>query len=103
MKLVRLISMCLNETYSRFRVGKHFPDIFPIKNDLKHGEVLSPLLFNFVLVYAFRRIQANQKALKLNGTNQLLVYADDVNVVCGNVHSIKKNTNASLLLVSRLD
>jgi hypothetical protein len=88
MKLVRLINMCLNETYSRFRVGKHFPDIFPIKN---------------VLVYAIRRIQVNQKALKLNGTNQLLFYADDVNVVCGSVHTIKKNTDVSLLLVRRLD
>ena len=50
-----------------------------------------------------RRIQVNQKALKLNGTNQLLVYADDVSIVGGNVHSIKKNTDASLLLVGRLD
>jgi hypothetical protein len=89
MKLVRLINMCLNETYSRFRVGKYLPDIFPIKNDLKHGEVLSPFLFNFALVYAIRRVQVNHKVLKLNGTNQLLVYADDVNIVSGNVHTRK--------------
>ena len=35
MKLVRLIKMCLNEIYSRFRVGKYLSDIFPVKNGLK--------------------------------------------------------------------
>jgi hypothetical protein len=35
MKLVRLIEMCLNETYSRVRVGKHLSDMFPIRNGLK--------------------------------------------------------------------
>ena len=37
MKLVRLIKMCVNETFSRVRVGKHFSDMFPIKCGLKHG------------------------------------------------------------------
>jgi len=32
MKLVKLIKMCLNETYSRVRVGKHLSDIYPIRN-----------------------------------------------------------------------
>jgi hypothetical protein len=44
LKLVRLIKMCLNETYSRVRVGKHLSDRFPIKNGLKQGDALSPLL-----------------------------------------------------------
>jgi hypothetical protein len=43
-KLVRLIKMCLSETYSRVRVGKHLSDTFPIKNGLKQGDALSPLL-----------------------------------------------------------
>ena len=73
MKLVRLINMCLNETYSRVHVGKHVCDIFPIKNGWKHGDVLSPLLFSFVLEYAIGRVQTNQDDLKLNGTNHLLV------------------------------
>jgi len=42
------------------------------------------------------KVQINQNGLKLNGTHQLLVYADDVNTFDGSVHSIKKNkTEAS--------
>jgi hypothetical protein len=47
MKFVRLIKMCLNETYSKVRIGKHFSDNFPIQNSLKQGDALTPLLFNF--------------------------------------------------------
>jgi len=34
----------------------------------------------------------NQDGLKLNGTHQLLVYADDVNILDGSVRTVKKNT-----------
>jgi hypothetical protein len=44
------------------------------------------------LEYAIRRIQANKEGLKLNGTHQLLVYADDVNILGAGVHAITKNT-----------
>jgi hypothetical protein len=39
MKLVRLIKMCLNETYSKVRIGKHLSDSFPIENGLKQGDL----------------------------------------------------------------
>jgi hypothetical protein len=55
-KLVRLIKVCLNETYGRVQVGKHLSNVFPIKNDLKQGDALSPLLFNTALEYAIRRV-----------------------------------------------
>jgi hypothetical protein len=48
MKLVRLLKMCLTETFSIVRVGKNLSDMFPIRNDLKQGDALSPLIFNFV-------------------------------------------------------
>jgi len=94
-KLVRLIKVCLNETYSTFWVGKNLSDIDHIRNGLKQGDAISPLLINSALEYAIRKFQVNQDGFKLNGTCQLLVYADDVNILGGSIHTIKKNIGAS--------
>jgi hypothetical protein len=92
MKLVGPIKFCLNETCSKVCIGKYFSDSFPVQNGLKQGDALSPLLFNFALEYAIRKAWEDQVGLKLNGTHQLLAYADCENLLCDNIETIKKNT-----------
>ena len=58
------------------------------------------MFFIFGLLCATTRVQANQEELKLNCTHQLLVYADDVNMLGGSIHTIRKNIEA-LVLASR--
>jgi hypothetical protein len=86
--------MSLTETYSRVQVGKNVSDRFPIRNGLKQGDALTPMIFNFALEYAIRRVQVNLDGLKLNGTHQLLAYADDVNILGGNIYTLKENADA---------
>jgi hypothetical protein len=89
MKLVRLIKMCLTETYRRGRAAKNLPDMFPIRNISKQGDSLSPWLCNLALEYAFKTVRLNQNVMKLNGTHELVVHADDVNILGGSVHTFK--------------
>jgi hypothetical protein len=96
MKLVRLIKMYINKAHSYVRIGKRLSDSFHIQNGLKQGNVLSPLLFNFALEYAIRKVRENLVGLKLIRTHQLLAYADDVNLLEDNVATIKKNTETSI-------
>jgi hypothetical protein len=84
--------MFLNETYIKVGIGKHLSHNFLTQNDLKQEDALSSLLFNFSLEYAIRKTQENQVGLKLNRTHQLLAYADDMNLLGDNIHTINKNT-----------
>ena len=87
MKLARLIEMCLNEICSRVH---RLSDMFRMKNGLKQGDALTPLLFSLALEYAIRRVQVNQNGLKVNATLKLLVYVDNDNILGGSVDTIKK-------------
>ena len=55
------------------------------------------MLFNVTLEYTIRKVQVIQDGLKLHGTNQLLVYTDDVNILEGSVHTIKENAEDFLV------
>jgi hypothetical protein len=80
LKLIRLIKICLNGTYSKVRRDKNLPGGFPIQNILKQGGSLSPMLFNCALGDAIRKVQGNQKELKSNG--------NDMNLFGDNIHTI---------------
>jgi len=71
-------------------VGKHLSDVFTIKKGFKQGNASSLLFFNFALEYTVRTVHVNQDSLKLNGTDQLLVYDDGVNILGQSVYTIKK-------------
>ena len=49
------------------------------------------MLFDFAFDYAIRWVLVKQDGSKLNGTQQLFIYAYDVNIFGGSVHTIKEN------------
>jgi hypothetical protein len=55
------------------------------------------LLFNCALDYSIRRVQVNQDGLNLNDTHQLLIYADDVNILERSIYTVKKNIEALIV------
>jgi hypothetical protein len=101
MKLVRLIKMCLNERIVK-SIGKILSDNFSFQNGLNQGDASLQLLFTFALEYASRKARENQVGLKLNGTHQLLVYDDDVNLLGDNIGTTKKTQELELMLVRKL-
>jgi Reverse transcriptase (RNA-dependent DNA polymerase). len=92
-KLVRLIKTCSDGTQGIVRIGNYLSSSFPIQNGLKHGDALSPLLFNFALEYAIRKEQETNLGLDMNGTHQILAYADDVNLIGDDIRTIERNAD----------
>jgi len=66
------------------------------------GRCSIAIAFQFALEYIIRKVQVNQDGLKLNDTHQLLVYADDDNMLGGSVHTIKENTDALVVATKEI-
>jgi hypothetical protein len=91
MKLVRLIKMCLNETYSKLRMGKILSDVFPIQN-IRNKEIFYRHCFRICR----QECPKIRECLELNGTYQVMVYADDITILGGNLNTIKMHTESVL-------
>ena len=90
--MFRLIKVCLDGTQSKVRIGNYLSSSFPIENGLKQGDALSPLLFNFALEYAIRKVQETNLGVDMNGTHQVLAYMDDLNVISDDIKTTERNT-----------
>jgi hypothetical protein len=87
MKLVRLIKMRLNKTYSKAHIGKHLSDTFSCPEWFKEMRCF----ITIALEYAIKNVHETQVGLKLNGTHQLLAYDNDMNLLGYNIETTKKN------------
>jgi hypothetical protein len=74
--------------YSKVFISRHLSDNYSIQNCLKQGNALSPLLFKFAVEYGIKKFQEIQVRLKLD---QLLVYANEVNVLGDNIDTMHKS------------
>ena len=61
------------------------------------------MLFNFFLEYTIRRVQVNQDGLKLNGTHQLLAYADDVNILGRSINTLKEKAESLIVACKEIE
>jgi hypothetical protein len=63
---------------------------FSVQNGLKQGNAFTALCFNFALELSIRKFKEGWMGLELNGTLQLLGYADDVILMADNIDMIKE-------------
>jgi hypothetical protein len=92
---------------TRVQLCRHLSDVFPVRNGWKQRDASSPLLIYFALdsavrTYfaldsAIRTVQINQDGFKLSDTHQVLVYADDVNILGGSICGCSETFSASTL------
>lgn len=94
-KLVKITQMCVGGSNSKVRIGRDFSEVLDIKDGLKQGDALSPLLFNVALEYVSRKAKIQPPAAMYhhNGPSLLLAFADDVDIVGNSTVDIKTTFN----------
>ena len=83
-----MIKKCLDGSQSKVRTENYLHYSFLIENGLKQGNALSPLLFHFSQEYVIRKVQETNLGLYLNDIHQVLVYVDNVNLICDNIKTM---------------
>ena len=63
---------------------------------MKQGDALPPPPFNFALEYAIRNVLETRLGLDMNGTHQVMVYVDDVNLIGDVFRTIEGNVDVLL-------
>jgi hypothetical protein len=84
MKLVRLVKMCFNETYSKVSAGKNLSEDFPLQNSLEQGDAFITIAFQFCF-----RIHNQECPRKQKGTGTEW----DISASCRHVNLLSENTN----------
>ena len=72
-KLVKLIKACLDGIQSKVIIRNYVSSTFPNENGFKQRDALSPLLFNFALEYAIRKVQETNLELDKNGLQYIKI------------------------------
>ena len=78
------------------RIGNSFSSSFPSENGLKQRDAFSPLIFNFALEYAIRKVQETNLGLDMKVIHQVLAYADGVNLLSDDIRTIGRNGDVLL-------
>jgi hypothetical protein len=79
-KLVRLVTATMTGTEAQVKVQTELTDTFEIRQGLKQGDGLVPVLFNLALEYVIRKLPADTKGTLEYKMNQVVGYADDMSV-----------------------
>ena len=68
---------------------------------MKQRDASSPLLFNFALEYAIRKVQETNLGLDMNGTHQVLAYADMLLNACKDIGSAVNTGKTKYMEIGR--
>ena len=63
---------------------------------VQQEDASSPLLLNFVLEYAIRKVQETNVVLDMSGIHQVLAYVDGVNLIGDDIRTIERNAGVLL-------